>query len=113
MGALLCRKAEGCRECHSHARWGAAMKTDADSREKEALQWAIDYFHKMGADELKPRSLQGREDEVRGFLLLYDSPIPERRNFFAALIERGDPLPRGIVSDFIAEFLRNPEKPNL
>jgi hypothetical protein len=35
------------------------------------------------------------------------------REFAAALMERGDPLPEGILRNFIVEFLRNPEKPNL
>jgi hypothetical protein len=137
MGALLRREAKDCRERHAYAREGVTMKADAD-REKEALQWAVDHFRK-DADELKPGHPQGREDAVFGFLLLYDSPIPERRaqaeneiranlleawlgdqgasqhirDFAAALIERGDSLPGGIFDDFIVEFLRNPEKPNL
>jgi hypothetical protein len=124
------------------------MKADAPAltAEKEALEWATDFFHKW-ADDLKP-GRQGMEDAARGLLLSYLNPLSgaeaeatvptsraeaeeEIRNsllhawlgrrdmsqymreFAALLMERGDPLPEGVLRNFIVEFLRNPEKPDL
>jgi hypothetical protein len=78
------------------------------------------------------------EDAVHGFLLLYDSKLPDHwaqaekdidectfkawmgfqedsqyvREIAAALMERGDPLPERLRY-FVEAFLRNPNKPNL
>jgi hypothetical protein len=117
------------------------MKADTERSpqraEKEALQWAIEYFRK-NADEMTPEGSRrwALHDMLLGCLMRYNDPrertemekeIDETvdlawlgsqehsryaRGFAAALMERGDPLP-GKLHHFIVEFLRNPEKPQI
>ena len=107
------------------------MKADvrpAADREREALQWAINYFRNCAAD-LKPDGSQRKFNELttqmwmdyadEGILHRELAPYMDdlRRGkdcsfelFYlaAALVERGDPLPAPLRS-YIADFLRNPK----
>ena len=100
------------------------MKADAQSSaEKEALEWAIDFFRNC-KDDLKGDGSKraGRELVLQMLIDSWDNSdahatkliealqgSPRLPEFAAALIERGDPLP-GPLRDFIAAFLREPNK---
>jgi hypothetical protein len=115
------------------------VKADAGARseiEKEAFEWAIEYFRKC-AEELKPKaSKRLTEKGVAYFVLdVIDHPLPldtpeSLDNFVSIytqlarkdelhlrgmcrlasiLLERGDPLPKSLRS-FVVEFLRDPGK---
>src|SRR5262245_29003262 len=114
------------------------MKADVQSAaEKEALEWATEFFRKR-ADEMDPENsaLRGRVDRLSGLLFLYDKPLPghkaqaeediqhflfhalmgrkeaaqHMRDFAADLIARGDPLPNNGLRGFIVDFLCHPDR---
>jgi hypothetical protein len=109
------------------------MKTDvrpAADREREALQWAINYFRNCAAD-LKPDGSQRKFNELNkqlqmdwvdsgpenlhGELTVYMDELRRENDqgldlsdLAATLIERGDPLPVPLRA-YVADFLRNPK----
>jgi hypothetical protein len=111
------------------------MKADAQSQvEKEALEWATDFFRDR-ADDLSKGEKEwleehgkawlfkqlrdGRDDRLREALDVYihnarggyREYVRTLCDFAARLTERGIALPAPL-RDFIAEFLRNPKMPH-
>jgi hypothetical protein len=112
------------------------LKADAQSSlEREALEWAVAYFRTHGAEltgdgsrrrliadgvafllKEHDKAKDGFDDYVDGvdaYLHAWENGIeaglPDiRREFAAALLERGEPLPRRLLK-FVADYLRNPE----
>ena len=109
------------------------MKADvrpAADREREALQWAINYFRDCAAD-LKPDGSRRKFNELNkqlqmdwvdsgpenlhGELTVYMDELRRGKDrgldlfdLAATLIERGDPLPVPLRA-FVADVLRNPK----
>jgi hypothetical protein len=109
------------------------MKKDvrpAEDREREALQWAINYFRNCAAD-LKPDGSRRKVNELNKKLQMdwvnsgpenlhveltdyiaaarqgYDGGL-DLLDLAATLIERGDPLPVPLRA-YVTDFLRNPK----
>lgn len=102
------------------------MKADAQSpAEKEALQWAVEFFRDR-ANGLKENRrvlkvvteeqfLLAHQESLEGYLGYIEDVLRQEQNILAVcraaapLIESGQPLSKPLL-DFVAAFLRDPKK---